>query len=94
MAFNRTNFAPIGGQSTRGKAPQLFSYTTEDAAAAVDTSGYFNDVSGMLEVGDMIHRVTTSSGTPSAAGIHVVMSNASGVVDVSDATAIAVTDTD
>jgi len=95
MAFNSANFQPIGGQSKAGNAPQVWSYTTEDTAATVDTSGYFNAVASLVKVGDIIWRVTTSSGAVSTAGYHVVMTNTSaGVVNVSDTTASTVTNTD
>jgi len=95
MAFSSTAFQPIGGQSKAGNAPQVWSYTTEDSAATVDTSGYFNAVTSLLKVGDIIWRVTTSSGAVSTAGYHVVMTNtALGVVNVSDTTATTVTNTD
>lgn len=95
MAFSSTAFQPIGGQSKAGNAPQIWSYTTTDSAATVDTSGYFNTVASLVKVGDIIWRVTTSSGSVSTAGQHVVMSvSAAGVVDVSDTTALTVTNTD
>lgn len=99
MAFDITNFAPIGQQAKRGKAPQHWAYATLDAAATVDTSGYFNTVANLVDVGDVIHRVTWataigSGGTISAYGTHIVLSNASGVVDVSDETNLTETDTD
>lgn len=95
MAFNSTNFQPIGGQAKAGNAPQMWSYTTTDSAATVDTSGYFNSVASLLKVGDLIYRVTTSSGAVSTAGQHVVLTiSAAGVVDVADANALAVTNTD
>jgi len=95
MAFSSTAFQPIGGQSKAGNAPQVWSYTTTDSAATVDTSGYFNTVASLVKVGDIIWRVTTSSGSVSTAGQHVVMSvSAAGVVDVSDTTALTVTNTD
>jgi hypothetical protein len=95
MAFSSTGFQPIGGQSKAGNAPQVWSYTTTDAAATVDTSGYFNSVASLLKVGDVILRVTTSSGAVSTAGQHVVMTiSAAGVVDVSDTSALTVTNTD
>ena len=93
MAFNRDGWNPIGGQSKKGTAPQLFTYTTADAVAAVNTSGYFNDVSQDVSVGDCIIAVT-STGSTLASSIHTVASNASGVVDVTDGTTIAQTDTD
>ena len=89
MALDRTEFGPLGGQASRGKAPALYSYKTTDAPTAVDASGYFNSFSNDLEVGDLILRVTVnSSGVPTSAGFHVVMSNASGVVDVSNTAGI------
>lgn len=94
MAFNATNFQPLGGQAKAGNAPQMWSYTTTDAAADVDTSGYFNAVASIVKVGDVILRVTTSSGSVSTAGWHVVMSNTGTVVNVSDTTALTVTNTD
>jgi hypothetical protein len=94
MAFIADNFNSIGGQSKAGNAPQMFSYTTPDAATTVDDSGYFNAVASILKVGDMIMRVTTSSGAVSTAGWHVVMTiSAAGVVDTSDTTALTVTNT-
>ena len=94
MAFLRANFGPLGGQSKRGSAPQMWTYKTDDALATVDTSGYFDNISDILEVGDTIRVIVPISGTPTAGGDHIVMSNAAGVVDVSDAAALTVTDSD
>lgn len=54
MAFNKDNFAPIGGQSARGSAPQMFSYVTTDNNATAETDGYFNVARTYLEVNDII----------------------------------------
>lgn len=55
MAFLKANLAPIGGQSSRGKAPQVWSYQSAvDNLAAVKASGYFDEVNGLLEAGDII----------------------------------------
>lgn len=94
MAYSATGLVPIGGQSKAGNAPQVWAYTTEDAAATVDTSGYFNGAASLMKVGDLIYRVTTSSGSVSTAGWHVVISNTGSVVNVSDTTALTVTNTD
>jgi hypothetical protein len=95
MAFSSTAFNAIGGQSKAGNSPQMWSYTTTDTAATVDSSGYFNSVAALLKVGDLIYRVTTSGSSVSTAGLHVVMSiSAAGVVDVADTTAMTVTNTD
>jgi hypothetical protein len=71
----------------------LWHYTTVDAASVVDTTGYFNAASDMLRVGDMILANLDTDGTP-AAGILLVASNAAGVVDVADLTAVGLADTD
>tara|TARA_Y100000592_G_scaffold53112_1_gene83841 strand:- start:5347 stop:5628 length:282 start_codon:yes stop_codon:yes gene_type:complete len=93
MAFARAGWNPIGGQSKKGTAPQLFTYTTTDAVTVVDGAGYFNSVSDDVSVGDVIISVTSTGGTL-ASSIHTVVSNASGVVDVSDGTSISQTDSD
>ena len=93
MAFARAGWNTIGGQAKKGTAPQLFTYTTTDTVATVNTAAYFNDVSEDVSVGDVIISVTSTGGTL-ASSIHTVVSNASGVVDVSDGTTIAQTDSD
>jgi hypothetical protein len=93
MAYNKDNLQPIGGQSKAGNAPQMWSYTAPgtDALADMNTEGYFNDAHSVLKAGDLIYLWDASVPT---ASLVVVLSNASGVVDVSDGTAIAVTDAD
>lgn len=109
MPFIRRNFAAVGGQSSprvRGAgeaspgAPQIWSYATQDAPADVDTANYFNEVGALLVAGDIINRTTiNAAGVPQSVGMHVVMSstqNANGTwaVNVSDTTALVVTNTD
>lgn len=91
MAFARTGWNPIGGMSKRGSAPQMWTYTSADAIATVNTSGYFNSVSDEVKVGDLIY--VHDSNTPTASLV-IVLSNSSGTVDVSDGTAISVADAD
>lgn len=55
MAFNRDNFGPIGNVSKRGNAPVMWGYKSADAIATVNTSGYFDSVSDLVTVGDMIY---------------------------------------
>lgn len=94
MAFVRNDFNTIGGQARAGVTPAMYVYTTTEAHTAVDASGYFNDVSDILNVGDMII-VHGSTGGTRTVTMHIVVSNASGVVDVSDGTTIgAVSDSD
>jgi len=89
MAFSRNGLSLIGFSA--GDAPSVFSYTSADAIATVNTAGYFNDASKELSVRDIIFVV--DSNTPTT-HIVSVLSNASGVVDVSDGLAITETDTD
>ena len=91
MAYTKDNLQPIGGQAKAGNAPQMWSYKSADAIATVNTSGYFNTASDSLKVGDLIY--VYDSNTPTASLV-VVLSNASGVVDVSDGQAITVADAD
>ena len=94
MAFVLGDFSPLGGQSKAGNTPALYVYTTTDAHTAVAASGYFNDLSDTLVVGDMIIVHGATGGTRTVT-MHVVVSNASGVVDISDGTTIgAVSDSD
>ena len=81
-----------------GRNRKLHAYYTTDTPATVDTAGYFNSAAAMLDIGDVILVVqvddTATVGSVTAAGWHVVVSNDGSTVDVSDATAIATTDTD
>lgn len=91
MAYSVTGLQPIGGQSKAGNAPQMWSYSSADAIATVNTSGYFNDAADLLKVGDLIY--VYDSATPTAS-LAVVLSNTGTVVDVSDGTALSVADAD
>jgi len=92
MAYSSTGFTTVAA-SKAGNAPAIYAYKTTDAIAAVNTSGYFNDLSSLLSVGDLIYCVT-STGTTAVATLVYVLSNASGVVDVTDGTTLANTDSD
>ena len=92
MAYSSTGFSTIAA-SKAGNAPAMYAYKSTDAIADVNTSGYFNELSSILSVGDLIYCVT-STGTTAAASFVYVLSNASGVVDVNDGTVLANTDTD
>ena len=71
----------------------LWHYTTIDHATDVDTSGYFNDASDIVRVGDMIMANTDTDGIP-ASGIFLINANAAGVVDVADMTTVGGSDLD
>jgi len=93
MAFDIEKLIPIGGQSAGGVAPSYWGYSTTDTAATVNTSAYMNDASDRLVVNDVILVASETGGTPVLTNM-IVLSNASGVVDLSDGTVIASTDTD
>jgi len=90
MAFSSAGWNVIGAAKS-GNAPSIYTYTSVDAIADVNTSGYFNDLSDTVAVGDIIF--VHDSNTPTMS-IVMVASNASGVVDVTDGTAISMTDSD
>ena len=90
MAFSSSGWNVIGA-AKKGNAPSMYTYTSADAIATVNTAGYFNDLSDTLAVGDVIF--VHDSATPTMS-IVVVLSNAAGVVDVSDGTTVSVADAD
>ena len=63
MAYSRDGWNPIGGQSKKGTAPQIFTFITTDTVATLNTSGYFNDVTANLKQYDMILVAGTTGGT-------------------------------
>lgn len=104
MAFALANFAPVGNtskplsgvgtQNLKG-APSIWSYATPDTKATVDTAGYFNSISKLVQVGDLIYVLSgAGSGGTLAGTLLIVNQNSGGVVDVNDGTAITMTDTD
>lgn len=52
MAFDQSNFAPVGANST--DTPKIFSYKTSDSLATVLTSGYFDAKRFQFDAGDII----------------------------------------
>lgn len=89
MAFSAADLQRV---THGGAAPSRWSYTSADAIATVNTSGYFNDATGSLKVRDIID--VTDSNTPSLYQVIVLSNSAAGVVDVSDGTVIVETDGD
>ena len=70
----------------------LWHYTTPDAAAVVDTAGYFNSAADMLHVGDMVLANVATASTPQN-GVFAIVSVASGAVDLANMTVFDTTDT-
>ena len=99
MAFVLANLSPVGATASKGPVGGIWSYKTDDTHATVDTAGYFNNASTLLAIGDILWVVVvTNLGASNEAvatyGHHIVLSNASGVVDCSDVTVGVMTDTD
>ena len=87
MAYSAANLTRIGGASNG----DLWFYSSTDTIATVNTEGYFNDAANMLAVRDVI--IVVDSNTPTTNLVNV-LSNTGTVVDVSNGTAIAETDSD
>ncbi len=90
MAFSSTGWNTIAANKA-GNAPSLYSYKSSDTQATINTAGYFNSLSTILSVGDVIFVYATT--TPSLV-ITYVNSNSGGVVDIADGTTVSATDTD
>lgn len=87
MAFTQASLQKLCGGGTTNT---LYMYVeTGTAKATMDSSGYFNDASNYLAIGDYMF-IRASDGY----GIAVVTGNSGGVVDITDLTAIGGTDTD
>lgn len=73
---------------------RIWTYKTTDGSTAVEAADYFSDAlyRGM-RVGDLVYIVEVDSGTVTSAAFHVVMTVDSDGADLSDATAITVTNT-
>jgi hypothetical protein len=93
MAFSSTGCNTIGGQSKAGNAPSIYTYTSTDAQSVIRASGYFDSISSILKVGDLIFCYSATGGTPVMSTAYV-NSNASGVVDITDGVTVTATDTD
>ena len=88
MAYSASGLTRVGGDSNGS----LWMYRSADAIATVRASGYFNSAANMLGVRDIDH-IENDTNTPTA-HLCIGTSNTGTVVDCSDGTAIAETDTD
>jgi len=87
MAYSSANWSTVSA-SKAGNSPSIYAYSEDNTKANMTGSGYFNDLSDVLKVGDLI--ILYDTGTPTMT-LSVVMSNSSGVVDLSNGTAVDVT---
>lgn len=89
MAYTAASLTRLAGASN----VNLWHYSTADAVADVNTTGYFNDAAGMLRLNDVILCVSSTGGTPVLSQLYV-NSNSGTIVDVTDGVVITATDTD
>lgn len=91
MSFERKNFARVTSQFN--DKPDIWTYASNDSLADVNTAGYFDDISDIIKVNDVIN-VISSINTTAVHSQVIVLSNANGIVDVSDGVVVNATDTD
>lgn len=94
------NHEKLNSRFFANRAPQIWTYSTNDALTVVRAAGYFNAAGNFLRAGDVIFvsvfsaaTFETATPTVSAFQIMVVLSNNGTTVDVSDGTAVALTNT-
>jgi len=73
--------------------PSLWTFASDDLAAAIDTTGYFNDLSELVAIGDLLFS-NTALQTTNAQGAYAVKANSGGVVDVSNISSFGLANTD
>ena len=88
MAYTHPNLQRVGPSNS--DSPTLWTYSTADNQATVNTAGYFNGAAADLTVGDVI-MCHHGSG---AVTLFPVVSNDGSTVDVADGLALGTTDTD
>ncbi len=96
MAFNATGLTRLSS----GGGANVYFYRSLDASAAVNSAAYFTgDAVNMLNIGDLIIQQEVGGAIDAPTSVTNgtlmwVLSNNGTVVDVSDGTAIVVTDSD
>jgi hypothetical protein len=91
MAYSSTGLVTVCA-SKAGNAPSMYLYKTTDTQATVNTVSYFDSISSMLKVGDIIFVYDAT--TPSLVLTYVNAVSSAGVVDIADGTTVSATDTD
>lgn len=91
MAFSRAGLAKIA--SCAGDAPSIFSYTTADTVATVNTANYFLEAIREINLGDVLFVFSSTGGTP-VMTINYCNSNTGTAIDVTDGLVVTATDTD
>jgi hypothetical protein len=89
MAFKHENLSVL----SYANGFTLWHYRTTDLIADVDNVGYFNDAANVMRIGDFVF-VNSGVGLVPTHGVLVVVSNANGVVDLSNVTPFGSINTD
>lgn len=94
MAYSTDNPPALMTQGLGGAGGAKWSYDSTDAATVVRVDGYITDAKDLgMKVGDTVEQFDSAGGTV-AHTYAVVAIQADGSADLSDGTAIVVTDTD
>lgn len=94
MAYSTSTPPTLLVGSLENSAPNIWAYKSADAVATVRVINYFTNAQALgMKVGDIVFVYNTNSGSP-LMSICVVMAVASTGADLSDGTAITVTNTD
>jgi hypothetical protein len=95
MAYTTSNAPRLISGSLENNAPNLWVYSSTDAATAVRVSGYIANASDLgIKKGDLVFSVKTDA-APISCQIHIVSAvNANGSGDLSDGLAITATNSD
>lgn len=92
MAYSTSNPPRCVTPSVGGAVPSLWTYDSADAATTVRAANYFTDALDLgMKAGDIV--IQSDSAGQTVAHMYVVMSVASTGADLSDGTAISVTNT-
>jgi hypothetical protein len=95
MAYVTTNPPKLVVQNIGGNGPNIWTYASEDGAAAtVDAANYFTNGGSLgMKVGDIVF-VTDTNASPVITTIHQVSATGDGTTDLNDLTTITQTDSD
>ncbi len=96
FATHKASFIQAAANSANSAGPRIHTYKSDDAHGVIDASGYFDAIADLLKIGDLIyHCEVTNYGASNEAvndaQFFVVVTITSGVVVVSNETAIIVT---
>lgn len=91
MAFDRNKISKMTTCTNNGYSH--WSYVSNDSIADINTEGYFNNASDILNVNDTMIVISSVNTTPVHSTV-IVKSIEEGVVDVSDGVSLTATDSD